>query len=129
MNAERINTALPALLSRHNDDAFVIFEERESGKYVQFAGSVPEPLLPDLPSQALTAEEEQRAALLFSELGSGNATSANLYDRPLWPVVGRQISYQLAFGQDSGRAAEVTTRIFNEVYHLPPAFALSITEN
>ena len=129
MNQNRIKTALRALLNRRNDDAFVIFEERDSGKFVQFAGSADQPLLLDLPSQALSAEEQQRAALLFAQLGSADATSADLYDRPGGQVVGRQISYQLVFGQDCDRAAEVTSRIFKEVYRLPAEFELSVTEN
>ena len=129
MNMERITNALFALLKRDNDDAFVIFEDAASGKFVQFAGSSAQPLLLDLPSQALTAGEQERAHALFSELGSGDATHADLYNKPGGKVVGRQVSYQLDFGQNAERAAEATRRIFSEVYCLPDQFDLGVSEN
>lgn len=129
MKIERIKTALRALLNRSNDDAFVIFEEKASGKYVQFAGSLDQPLLLDLPLQALTAEEQRRASVLFNELATGDATQADLYDQREGQVVGQQVSYQLVFDRDAERAADVTSRIFDEIYHLPAEFDLTVTEN
>ena len=55
MNTQRIEAALQALLQRNNEDAFVIFEDKATGKFVQFAGSAEQPLLLDLPLQALDA--------------------------------------------------------------------------
>ena len=47
-NQQEIETALSSLLKRQNEDAFVIFEDSVSKKFVQFAGSSTEPLLLDI---------------------------------------------------------------------------------
>src|SRR5262245_41738761 len=57
-----ISSALAALRARTNDDAFVIFEDARSRKFVQFAGGVNHPLLLDLPIVGLHPSEVARAA-------------------------------------------------------------------
>lgn len=47
---ERIRTALHQLLTRTNEDAFVIISEEASGRFVQFAGGAENDLLFDLPT-------------------------------------------------------------------------------
>ncbi|MCW5777742.1 MAG: hypothetical protein KIS87_15000 [Phycisphaeraceae bacterium] len=104
----RITTALQEVLSR-NDAAFAIIEHSQSGKFVQFAGSKREPLLLDLPAEALTPEEWERAERLFSSLGGTRTESG----------------FQLETGRDAGGAARIALRVFREVYLLPEDVELS----
>lgn len=46
IHGQLIADELSALLERSNEDAFVIFEDAETGKFVQFAGRVGDPLVP-----------------------------------------------------------------------------------
>jgi hypothetical protein len=127
-NHARIQAALAALLERHNEDSFVIFEEKASAKFVQFARAQHGSLLLDLPSQTLNAAETARAQAFFLDLGVRATVEAAL-DRPGGRVVGRQRAFQMRFGQDVGRAADVTAAVFDRVYRFPLDFELVVTEN
>jgi len=114
---DRIRKTLLALLQRDGTDAFVIFEDERTEKFVQFAGSFSEGLLLDLPFQALTIAERERAeALLCDGLQQDD-------DR------GARGSIQFLFREDVEGATAATMQIFREVYRLPPAFRLVVTEN
>jgi len=119
-----IVAALRALLDRTNRDAFVIFQDKSSGKFVQFAGSAGEPLFLDLPAQALNDDESKRAAKLFRELAAKSPAGAAVR-----PEGGETRGFQLRFGRDAERAAEAALRVFREGYRLPADFELSIEEN
>jgi len=128
-NQARLEVALRKLLQRTNEDAFVIIEEPSSHKFVQFAASVRDPLLLDLPMQALSKEEALRAEKLFTSLGAGGRQESTLYDRN-GKAVGTQVSYQMFLGQDTEAAATVAMRIFREVYRIrPDRGEFTITEN
>jgi hypothetical protein len=129
-NQSRIARALSALLQRDNEDAFVIFEEKESGKYVQFAGSAHENLFLDLPIQTLTKTEVERAKVLFQELGIQGPQEYPTYtDKSLETMAGMQISFQVNFGQNVQQAVQFTQAIFDRVYEFPQDFQLVIEEN
>ena len=129
-NQTRITNALTALLQRRNSDAFVILEEKSTGKFVQFAGSSEEPLLLDLPFQALTKQEIKKAISALKEFGAGSPQEYDVYtDENMETVAGRQTSLQAYFGQDTYRAAQASMTIFEQVYGLPRNFALNIEEN
>ena len=53
---DTIKAAIARMLDRP-EGAFLIVEDSQSGKYVQFVGSRDEPLILDLPLQALSADE------------------------------------------------------------------------
>ena len=125
---ERIEEALSSLLTRRNEDAFVIFEDRATKKFVQFAGNANQPLFLDIPSQALKNDEIDRAKRLFGQYGV-KLKEWEVYDRPGGSVAGRQSGFQMELGKDTGKAAEVAWRVFTEVYRLQPDFDLSIEEN
>jgi len=130
LNLNRIADALSALLHRTPGDAFVIFEEKGSGKFVQFARSPTEPLYLDLPAQTLSEEEMKRAKVLFAELGVSGPKEYEVYTDPtMREVTGTQISFNMDFGQDFQRATEVTLAIFERVYKFPPDFQLVLKEN
>ena len=109
-----VAASLKRLLQRSTatDDCFVIVKETSSGKVVQFAGSVDEPLLLVLAGQTLTAEEHARAAVLLGSLGAAPD--------------GEQ-GFTVDFGRDVSAAARAATRIFSEVYQLRE-IDLSISE-
>jgi hypothetical protein len=102
-------------LLRREPGAFVIFEEARAGKFVQFAGSRSEPLLLDLPLQALSPNELPRAFRLLAAYGA------------LPPGEGE--GFNLELGSDVARAAEIARRIFQEVYLLSADFDLKVTED
>ena len=56
-NLHLMENALKDLLLQNSDDAFVIFSEKVSGKFVQFVGSAHENLALDLPIQTLSENE------------------------------------------------------------------------
>jgi len=126
-NRTRIRDALTALNLRVNVDAFVIVEDQVTRKFVQFAGSSNEPLTLDLPHQTLSELEFYRAVTFFRKLCvEGN--EHQLFDEPGGRVVGKQSSFNMEFASVED-AADVTVRIFEEVYLASPNSHLIITEN
>ncbi|MHC4180737.1 MAG: TY-Chap domain-containing protein [Planctomycetota bacterium] len=127
-NQDRISTALADLLNRSSDDAFVIIEEKRTGKFVQFAGSTDGPLLLDLPTQTLTQAEQDRAQELFVSLGTPGLEKWAVTDHTGAPA-GTQAGFQMEFGRDPDAAAAVAMRVFHEVYRFPDVVELVITQN
>ncbi|MEY2394914.1 MAG: hypothetical protein QOF94_1259 [Acidobacteriaceae bacterium] len=121
-----IEAALVRMLERA--DGSVIFEERMSRKFVQFACSADRTLWMDLPSQTLDQTEMERATAFFLEQDV-RAVEYDLLDRPGGNVAGRQRSFQKDFGRDFHAAAEVVSGVFGRVYQFPPGFELLVTEN
>ena len=116
----RIRDALAALLTREPGDAFVIFEDKAAGKFVQFAGSSEEPLLLDLPSQPLSKEEFARAKTFFASHG--------VQPKSPYPSGEGPVSFNLHF-QSPDEAADTVLAIFQEVYGYSEMPELTITEN
>jgi hypothetical protein len=128
MNQYRtVEEALDRLLGR-GEGAFVVFEDLASGKFVQFSGSIDEPLLLDLPLQELSDVELGRAEILFRDLGV-DYREWPVLDGPGGQVAGTQGGFQLELGQDTKRGAGLTLRIFAEVFRLPADFLLSLEES
>ena len=125
---EQISQALSKLLQRSNEDAFVIFEDTKTKKYVQFAGRTREPLLLNIPFVALTPLELERAKKLFEEYKI-KPEETPVSDYKGGPVTGKQSHFYMKLGNDTKRATEITLRIFSEVYMLPPDFKLGVEEN
>jgi hypothetical protein len=125
-NGKRVRAALTALLHRENG-SFVIFEEKKSGKFVQFAGSKRDDLNLDLPAQTLDRREDQRAEVFFKGLGV-RPEEYDVFDGPGGKIAGRQRSFQKAFGRDVEAAATVVMQVFERVYQFPTDFELAIKE-
>jgi hypothetical protein len=124
----RIRAALAALLRRRSD-SFVIFEDKQSGKFVQFAGpDKKERLLLDLPFASLDAEESRRAEEHLPPLGV-RAVEYDFLDRPGGIVVGHTRSFGKDFGRNVEEATRAALEVFDRVYQLPPDFDLVVTEN
>ncbi len=129
LNRLTMTRALAALLKRRYKNAFVVFEERLSGKFVQFAGSEKGTLLLDIPQQALDEEEITRAKQLFDNLGIDNPVELDQIDPKTKKVVGKRIAFRMALGKDVKLAADVTVRVFAQVYRFPNNFELVISKN
>jgi hypothetical protein len=127
-NQEIIKEALSSLLTRNNDDAFVIIEDEAKNKFVQFAGNSTQDLLLDLPSQTLNEHELERAKLLFKKYDV-YFEKWDVYDEPGGKVSGQQYGFSMNLGDDVDKAAHITISIFTEVYKFPPEFKMNIEEN
>ena len=127
-NSERITQELTSLLSRSNKDAFVIFEDKKTKKYVQFSGSIREPLLLNLPAVALSSSELDRAKQLFAEYNIKLEKSPH-GDFEGGPVTGYDYQFFMELGKDANKAASITMRVFSEVYLLPQNFNLGVETN
>lgn len=126
-NLQRIRDALAKLLTRQDDEAFVIIEHRPTGKFVQFAGSASEMLLLDLPSQTLSELEFYRAVEFFRKIGIAGE-EFNVLDEPYGQVVGRQFTFNVEY-RSPGEAAQAVLALFRDVYQLPDDCELQITED
>lgn len=123
-----VRAALTRLIARGHDSwAFVIVEHQPSEKYVQFAleeGG----LFTDLPTIALSRDEQERARALFAEIGVRDPAIVRA------PVPGTKDvttvrTFQAQFGDDVERACRFAGRVLREVYLIPEEAPLSITED
>jgi hypothetical protein len=113
MDEHLIADALRDLLAGTTDGAFVVVEDPDTGKFMQFAGSSDEPLVLDLPRQAMTTEEVTRAERLFAESDKVNSEDG---------------SFQIEFGRDASTAAKLALRVFHDVYLINDSSKLRIVD-
>jgi hypothetical protein len=112
-----IATALHRLLAQPEGALpFVIVESVETKKFVQFSGSLGNPLILDLPAQALSEAEFYRAVAFFRSRGAVGK-EYDLLDASGRPVA-EQFTFQLPM-KSAAEAANVTLSLFAEVYHRP----------
>ncbi len=124
---EIIREALARLLERPSG-AFVIIEEPKSGKFIQFAGSINESLLLDLPTQTLSAEEFEKAKSVFDEFGYSGPKTIQLQEYPGGPPAGEYTSFMAKFGRDVDRATQFSVVVLYQVYGLTDRTRLKLTE-
>jgi len=122
----QIQRALRNLLQRGGEDAFVIIEEPESGKFVQFGGAPG--LWLDLPCAALDEEEADRAYKVFNELGVEAPCEYHASDSKAG-MVRHGASFRLNLGDNVRAATSTALAILRLVYLIPEDTALSIVEN
>jgi hypothetical protein len=120
--------ALERLLRRHNRDAYVVFENRGTGKFVQFACGPRHTLVLDLPHGALTEEELSRAADLFQSPGV-SAREDNQAKKPWWRRLFETRTFQIDLGTDPERVADLVLGVFERVYRAEERLDLDIEEN
>src|SRR5438128_661519 len=107
--------ALRSLLQRSKSSAFVIFEDKATKRFVQFALKKKHGLLLDLPGVALDAGEMDRATQYFERYG-------------IQPQeYGPEKIFRVPFGEDVTKATKVTLEIFEQVYRLAGEWELTIT--
>ncbi len=126
-NLDVVTRALCALERRDNSDAFVIVTHPASGKFVQFAGGVGQPLLLDLPAQALDDAEWHRAIAFFRRLGV-DVSEHELLDRPGGRQVGRHVGFEAEF-ESVNLAARTALDVIETIFELPLDAGLEIEEN
>ena len=127
-NIEKIQNALKRLAHSDLDDGFVIFSDKNSGRFVQFAGSNREGLLMDFPAQSLSESELETAQAVFKEYGSSLEASP-LLDKPGGEVVDAHFGFSLHFGKEIEAAARVAYYVLLTVFDLRENFELDIEEN
>jgi len=125
---ELIREALTNLRKRPTG-AFVIIEEPKSGKFIQFSGSIDEPLLLDLPAQALSPDELNKAKRVFKEFGYSGPETYQLQEYPGGPPAGEQTSFMVKFGSDIDRATQFSVVVLYQVYGLDESTRLKLTED
>lgn len=118
--------ALQVLLERGGDDSYVIIEEPQSEKFVQFGKGAC--LCMDVPCGSLSAEEADRASRFFKNLGE---ECPREYDAPNPKT--KKIKHGATFSHDFGHDAEAATQaaitFFAEVYGFPAGIELSVEEH
>jgi hypothetical protein len=123
---ERIYNALVALLHQGTEDSFVLIEEPQSGKFVQFGKG--RCLGMDVPCVELNSAEADRAYQFFQKLGEEYPRE---YDAPN-PRTGQVrhgATFYHDFGRDAKGAATAAVMLFMDVFGFPPDVELSIEEN
>lgn len=122
-----VKAALGRLLERPAEEwAFVIVEHAASQKYVQFAMEGDE-LFTDLPLVALSPDEQERARLLFAELGVRGPVTVEAPSPS--GGVDEVSTFQKRFGRDTDEACRFVARALREVYLLPEGTQVSILED
>lgn len=112
---ERIKNAIETLLHNTGDDWFIIIEEPVHEKFVQFAYDEESGLFFDLPFQALTSAELEKAGKLMTEFSIA-AEKAATFDRPGGREIGVQESFNHHVGRNTELAVNLAWRVFLEVY-------------
>jgi hypothetical protein len=124
---EAFAESLRRLTERNKEDAFVILEDRVSGKFVQFGRGTTIKI--DLPLASLDEVETDRAADWFRNLG---VESPGSFDAPDPRESGRlrsQASFEFDFGTDARRAAYSALDLFAAVYQLSNGVVWNVIEN
>ena len=127
-NKNRIRHALTELLTRTNEDSFVIIEEKSSEKFVQFAGGPKEGILFDLPVVTLSSSEFERAKILLQ--GYNIVLERNdVLDKPGGTHIGYHDTFQSDLANNIDLATEIAWRVLKEVYEFKNDFDMVLTEN
>ena len=118
---KRIANSLSALILRTNDDRFVIFEDQETEKFVQFSHLADRRLIPNLPENPLDGPAMARATAYFMQ----HDISPDTYEAV---PSGTHTSFNMDLRRDVQRATRIVFDVFEEIYLLPD-FELIIREN
>lgn len=127
-NLETIRSSLNKLAQSDSDNAFVVFSDKQTGRFLQFAGSRQQNLLLDLPTQMLSPDEFETAQAVFKEYGT-DLEASPLLDKPGGEVVDAHFGFNLSFGKEVDAAARVAHYIMLTVFELKDNFELSVEEN
>jgi hypothetical protein len=126
-NLELIKSSLQQLLLQPPaDNAFLIIEQRPSGKFVQFIGSTSDPLFLDLPWQTLSEQEFYRAVGYFKRFGA-SGEELDQFDEQGLPVE-KGFSFQMTIPSIE-MAVEVAWGVFERVYLFSKTCNLAVTES
>jgi len=119
----QIEAVLIRLMNRKNKDAFVIFEDAKTKRFVQFAGGQNQVFWLDLPIETLKTDEEKSRAKDFF---TSNQTSLTVA-KDSWSNIIK--TYNMDLGRDYKKAAQATLDIFKKIYLTTDNLELNIIEN
>lgn len=111
-----IRTAIEEMMQKEGPYTFVIFEEPNSGKFVQFAGNKKEELMFDLPSDQMSPPQLEKAKKILAGYGIYHETSPTYSDETETKVVGEMNLFSKRLNNDIDLAVELTSRIMIDVY-------------
>ncbi len=123
---EQIIVSLDKMLKRSNDDAFVIFIEKKTQKFVQFRGNDRESLMLNLPEQTLDNHELEKAKTLFKQYRVKLGKNPGI---PVGPDAGIDRSFDMEIGKDTKKGADIAMEVFREVYGFQGNFIIETEEN
>lgn len=126
LTKERIMFEIGFMLTKHADDAFVIFTEPKSGKFVQFAGNKNEALLFDLPSGQLSEAEFKRATELLAAYDIHPDAAQTYTDQNKMTINGIHHSFTKSLGNNIELATDLTLRIMTEVFEFSENIKITI---
>ncbi len=109
---DTIRETLRQLKAGETPEDFVIFEDRTTGKFVQFTGAI----LIDLPIDAKDDMAILRAEIIFKNAGLPFIQTE----------VGEYVIFNMNFGDDIDAAADFAMTVFREFHNLPERFELKI---
>ncbi len=95
---------------------------------MQFATGEDGGLIFDLPTEALTPQEQSRAIAVLKLLEI-SLEEWDVYDKPDGRVVGKRAGFQKNVGNDPLVAAGIAWAVFVDVYGLSPSFELGVEES
>lgn len=121
----QLEKALQRLQSKQN--SFVIVENSNTKKFVQFTLSSPNQILMDIPSQTMSAEENERAAYFFEKQGIDAYHESSMINPETFENIGTQKSFELLIAKPK-RAADLATSFFKNVYGNAPGSSYTIIE-
>lgn len=118
---------LNRLTARSNEDAFVVLEDADTKKFVQF-GRGPTIKL-DLPLAALSDVEADRASAFFRKLGVLAPRELSAPDPSQNNRLRRHATFEYDFGSDATLAATTSLELFAAVYGITPTPQFRLIEN
>lgn len=123
---KRIESAIRLILENIGEGWFIILEEPDTEKFVQFAYDEDTGLIFDLPFQALDEDELVRARQVLGEVGVGDEV-ASIFDSPDGEAVGEQRSFNSMVGSDVEQAVDLVHRVFTYVYGFDDKTRFNVT--
>lgn len=124
-----VREALTALLMRDNADAFVIIEEPVSGKFVQFSGSVTEPLYFSLPTGQMNTDEFERAKTVLRAYRIKVSEVALFTDESATKPAGSLMEFNEKLGRDVEQGVALVSKVMTRVFGFKPAVPISLIES
>jgi hypothetical protein len=112
--------AMDASVKGYRYFPFVVFEDRKTGRFVQFTGDRGRLLL-DLPLPSLSPQERTWAAEIFPVLGADSPSVTQLYTYPSGELGDLLATYQVPFRGDVASAASAALDVFSHVFRTAEA--------
>lgn len=128
-NQKEIKTSLSSLLNRDNSDAFVIIEEPNSGKFVQFSGNSNEELNFSLPAQQMNEKELLKAKELLKNYGIQLEFMELFTDDSTKSPAGGLNEFSKKINNDIEQAVELVSLVMIDVFGFKANTELKIIEN